>query len=63
MMILQGADKSPQEAKSLGFINEVVAPGKTVEAAKAWVKSTLVGLRERPEPEVDRAVGRQRLQA
>src|SRR5262245_312136 len=41
MMILQGADKSPQEAKGLGFVNEVVAPGKTVEAAKAWVKSTL----------------------
>src|SRR6185436_14822387 len=39
MMILQGADKSPQEAKGLGFVNEVVAPGKTVEAAKAWVKT------------------------
>ncbi|MBN8607291.1 MAG: enoyl-CoA hydratase/isomerase family protein [Caulobacterales bacterium] len=39
MMILQGADKSPQEAKSLGFINEVVPVGKTVEAAKAWVKA------------------------
>ncbi|MGH8430009.1 MAG: enoyl-CoA hydratase-related protein, partial [Solimonas sp.] len=38
MMILQGADKSPQEAKGLGFINEVVEPGKTVEAAKAWLK-------------------------
>jgi 3-hydroxyacyl-CoA dehydrogenase/enoyl-CoA hydratase/3-hydroxybutyryl-CoA epimerase len=41
MMILQGADKSPQEAKGLGFINEVVEAGKTVDAAKAWVKSTL----------------------
>ncbi|QGZ94225.1 3-hydroxyacyl-CoA dehydrogenase NAD-binding domain-containing protein [Terricaulis silvestris] len=41
MMILQGADKSPQEAKGLGFINEVVPAGKTVEAATAWVKSTL----------------------
>ncbi|MEZ5995163.1 MAG: 3-hydroxyacyl-CoA dehydrogenase NAD-binding domain-containing protein [Hyphomonadaceae bacterium] len=39
MMILQGQDKPPQEAKSLGFINEVVAPGKTIEAAKAWVKA------------------------
>ncbi|MDX2277786.1 MAG: 3-hydroxyacyl-CoA dehydrogenase NAD-binding domain-containing protein [Hyphomonadaceae bacterium] len=39
MMILQGADKSPQEAKGMGFINEVVPPGKTVEAAKAWVKA------------------------
>lgn len=38
MMILQGADKNPQEAKGLGFINEIVAPGKTVEAAKAWLK-------------------------
>lgn len=39
MMILQGADKSPQEAKGLGFINEVVPAGATVEAAKAWVKA------------------------
>jgi 3-hydroxyacyl-CoA dehydrogenase/enoyl-CoA hydratase/3-hydroxybutyryl-CoA epimerase len=38
MMILQGTDKNPQEAKGLGFINEVVEPGKTVEAAKAWLK-------------------------
>jgi 3-hydroxyacyl-CoA dehydrogenase/enoyl-CoA hydratase/3-hydroxybutyryl-CoA epimerase len=38
MMILQGADKSPQEAKGLGFINEVVPAGKTVEAAKTWLK-------------------------
>ncbi|GAN00439.1 enoyl-CoA hydratase [alpha proteobacterium U9-1i] len=38
MIILQGGDKSPQEAKSLGFINDVVEPGKTVEAAKAWLK-------------------------
>ncbi len=38
MMILQGADKPPQEAKALGFINEVVEPGKTVEACKAWLK-------------------------
>ena len=39
MMILQGADKSPQEAKGLGFVNEVAPAGKTVEAAKAWVKA------------------------
>jgi len=38
MMILQGADKSPQEAKGLGFINEVVPAGTTVEAAKTWLK-------------------------
>src|SRR5215475_4541475 len=39
MMILQGADKSPQEAKGLGFVNEIVPAGKTIEAAKAWVKA------------------------
>ncbi len=39
MMILQGESKSPQEAKALGFVNEVVPAGKTVEAAKAWVKA------------------------
>jgi 3-hydroxyacyl-CoA dehydrogenase/enoyl-CoA hydratase/3-hydroxybutyryl-CoA epimerase len=38
MMILQGQDKSPQEAKGLGFINEVVEAGKTVDACKAWLK-------------------------
>ncbi|MGE0595975.1 MAG: 3-hydroxyacyl-CoA dehydrogenase NAD-binding domain-containing protein [Hyphomonadaceae bacterium] len=38
MMILQGQDKSPQEAKSLGFVNEVAAPGTTVEVAKKWLK-------------------------
>lgn len=39
MMILQGESKSPQEAKSLGFVNEVVPAGETVAAAKAWVKA------------------------
>jgi 3-hydroxyacyl-CoA dehydrogenase/enoyl-CoA hydratase/3-hydroxybutyryl-CoA epimerase len=39
MMMLQGLDKSPQEAKSLGFVNELVPAGKTVEAAKAWIKT------------------------
>ena len=39
MMILQGTDKSPQEAKGLGFVNEVVPAGQTVAAAKAWVKA------------------------
>ncbi len=38
MMILQGQDKSPQEAKGLGFINEVVPAGQTIEACKAWLK-------------------------
>jgi 3-hydroxyacyl-CoA dehydrogenase/enoyl-CoA hydratase/3-hydroxybutyryl-CoA epimerase len=39
MMILQGEDKSPQEAKALGFVNELAPAGKTVEAAKTWVKA------------------------
>jgi 3-hydroxyacyl-CoA dehydrogenase/enoyl-CoA hydratase/3-hydroxybutyryl-CoA epimerase len=38
MMILQGQDKSPQEAKGLGFINEVVPAGQTIEACKTWLK-------------------------
>lgn len=39
MMILQGESKNPQEAKGLGFINEVVPAGQTIAAAKAWVKA------------------------
>jgi 3-hydroxyacyl-CoA dehydrogenase/enoyl-CoA hydratase/3-hydroxybutyryl-CoA epimerase len=39
MMILQGADKSPQEAKGLGFINEIAPVGKSIDAAKAWIKT------------------------
>jgi 3-hydroxyacyl-CoA dehydrogenase/enoyl-CoA hydratase/3-hydroxybutyryl-CoA epimerase len=39
MMILQGESKRPQEAKSLGFINDIVPPGETLAAAKAWVKA------------------------
>jgi 3-hydroxyacyl-CoA dehydrogenase/enoyl-CoA hydratase/3-hydroxybutyryl-CoA epimerase len=38
MMILQGADKSPQEALGLGFVNEVAPVGTTVDAAKKWLK-------------------------
>ncbi len=38
MMILQGQEKSPQEAKALGFVNELAEPGKTIDAAKAWLK-------------------------
>ena len=41
MIILQGGDKNPQEAKGLGYVNEVVPPGKTIEAAKAWLKPAL----------------------
>ncbi|MBS0385837.1 MAG: enoyl-CoA hydratase/isomerase family protein [Proteobacteria bacterium] len=39
MMILQGQDKSPQEAKGLGFVNELAPAGQTIAAAKAWVKA------------------------
>ena len=39
MMILEGQEKSPQEAKALGFVNELAEPGKTIEAAKAWLKT------------------------
>lgn len=39
LMILQGQDKSPQEAKALGFVNEVVPAGTTVDAARAWLKT------------------------
>jgi 3-hydroxyacyl-CoA dehydrogenase/enoyl-CoA hydratase/3-hydroxybutyryl-CoA epimerase len=40
MMILQGEPKKPQDAKALGFINEVVEPGQTLRAAKKWLKGT-----------------------
>jgi 3-hydroxyacyl-CoA dehydrogenase/enoyl-CoA hydratase/3-hydroxybutyryl-CoA epimerase len=39
LMMSMGENKSPQEAKALGFVDEVVPAGKTVEVAKAWVKS------------------------
>jgi 3-hydroxyacyl-CoA dehydrogenase/enoyl-CoA hydratase/3-hydroxybutyryl-CoA epimerase len=39
LMILQGQDKSPQEAKTLGFVHEVVAPGGTIDAARVWLKT------------------------
>lgn len=37
MMILQGEEKSPQEAKSLGFVHEIVPPGETLAAARRWL--------------------------
>src|SRR5262249_6180645 len=43
MMILQGESRNPGAAKAAGFVNEVVPPGKTVEAAKAWVKANPKG--------------------
>ena len=39
LMILQGQDKNPQEAKALGFVNELVPAGTTVDAARAWLKT------------------------
>lgn len=37
-LLTQGNHVSPAEALELGFINEVVAPGSEVAAAKAWVR-------------------------
>lgn len=37
MMILQGEEKTPQEAKALGFVNTLAPPGTTIEAARAWL--------------------------
>jgi 3-hydroxyacyl-CoA dehydrogenase/enoyl-CoA hydratase/3-hydroxybutyryl-CoA epimerase len=39
-MILNGALKSPREALALGFIDEVVPPGATLDAARAWLDSS-----------------------
>jgi 3-hydroxyacyl-CoA dehydrogenase/enoyl-CoA hydratase/3-hydroxybutyryl-CoA epimerase len=44
MMILQGQEKSPQEAKDLGFVNEVVPAGQAIEAAKKWLKTNPPGV-------------------
>jgi len=38
-LLLQGKTLRPSEAKAQGLVHEVVAPGGTVEAAKAWLKS------------------------
>ena len=40
MMILQGEPKKPAEAKALGIVHELVAPGETLAAAKKWLKGT-----------------------
>ena len=39
MMITQGKPTNPQAAKAQGLVNEIVEPGKTIEAAKEWVKA------------------------
>lgn len=38
MICAQGKSLNPKTAKAQGLIHEVVEPGKTIEAAKAWVK-------------------------
>ena len=37
-LITSGANLTAQKAKAQGLINEIVEPGKTVDAAKAWVR-------------------------
>ncbi|MFZ4602410.1 MAG: 3-hydroxyacyl-CoA dehydrogenase NAD-binding domain-containing protein [Caulobacterales bacterium] len=39
MMILQGEPKKPQEAKALGFVNEVTPVGGAVAACRTWLAS------------------------
>lgn len=39
MMCTQGKTLNPKKALAQGLISEVVEPGKTVEAAKAWVNA------------------------
>jgi 3-hydroxyacyl-CoA dehydrogenase/enoyl-CoA hydratase/3-hydroxybutyryl-CoA epimerase len=38
MMMSLGDNKSPSDGKMMGFIDEVVPAGKTIDAAKAWAK-------------------------
>ena len=40
-MILTGRRVGAAEGKELGFVNEVVAPGKLMDAAKAWAAQIL----------------------
>ncbi|WP_418152693.1 3-hydroxyacyl-CoA dehydrogenase NAD-binding domain-containing protein [Litorimonas sp. RW-G-Af-16] len=40
-MITTGKNLNPKTALAQGLINEVVEPGKTVEAAKTWVKANI----------------------
>ena len=40
-MMLTGRRVSAQEGKELGFVNEVVAPGEVMEAARAWADQIL----------------------
>ncbi len=45
-LMLQGTHVKPDKAGSLGIVNEVVEPGKEVDAAKKWVRE--VGDPEQP---------------
>ena len=38
-MLLEGKEIRPEEAKSMGFVDQVVPKGTEIEAAKAWVKT------------------------
>ena len=38
-LLLEGKEVRPAEAKSMGFVDQLIAPGQVVEAAKAWVKT------------------------
>ena len=40
-MMLTGRRVSAQEGRELGFVNEVVAPGEVMEAARAWADQIL----------------------
>ncbi len=44
MLCTQGKPLDPNKAKAQGLVHEVVEPGKTVEAAKAWVKENAKGV-------------------
>ena len=38
-LLLEGKEVRPAEAKSMGFVDQVVAAGQVIEAARAWVKT------------------------
>ncbi|GLQ20182.1 3-hydroxyacyl-CoA dehydrogenase NAD-binding domain-containing protein [Algimonas porphyrae] len=42
-MITTGTNLNAQKAKAQGLVHEVVEPGTTIDAAKAWVKDNMAG--------------------